>query len=79
MEKEFTIDHFIREGEKRTTIYDIINCFESEKNAKHRSEVSRLAKTVNKQAKKNLSDWSITKIACPKENSLVALIAHNHM
>ena len=37
MGKKFTIDHFISEGEKRTTIYDIINRFESEKNAKHQS------------------------------------------
>ena len=35
--KKFTIDHFISEGEKRTTIYDIINRFESGKNAKHQS------------------------------------------
>ena len=32
--KKFTIDHFISEGEKRTTIYDIINRVESGKNAK---------------------------------------------
>ena len=30
-------DHFISEGEKRTTIYDIINRFESGKNQKHQS------------------------------------------
>ena len=32
--KKFTIDHFISEREKRTTIYDIINLFESGKNTK---------------------------------------------
>ena len=37
MGKRFTIDHFFSEGEKRTTIYDIINCFESGKNSKHQS------------------------------------------
>ena len=77
--KKFTIDHVISEREKRTTIYDIINRFESGKNAKHQSGGGRPAKIFNKQAKKNLSDWSITKMACPKENSLVALNAHNHM
>ena len=35
--KKFTIDHFISEGEKRTTIYDIINRFEFGKNEKHQS------------------------------------------
>ena len=34
MGKKFSIDHFISEGEKRITIYDIINRFESGKNAK---------------------------------------------
>ena len=77
--KKFTIDHFISEGEKRTTIYDITNRFESGKNAKHQSGVGRSAKIFNKQAKKSLSAWSITKMVCPKENSLVALNAHNHM
>ena len=66
--KIFTIDHFISEGEKRTTIYDIINRFESGKNAKHQSGGGRSAKIFSKQAKKSLSDWSITKMACPKEN-----------
>ena len=37
--KKFTIDHFISEGVKRTTIYDIINRFDSGKNAK-REETS---------------------------------------
>jgi len=77
--KKFTIDHFISEGEKRTTIYDIINRFEAENNAKHQSGGGRPAKIFIKQAKKSLSDWSITKMACPKENSLVALNAHIHM
>ena len=40
--KKFTIDHFTSEGEKRTTIYDIINRFESGKNAKHQSRGGRL-------------------------------------
>ena len=39
--EKFTIDHFISEGEKLTTIYDIINRFESRKNAKHLSGVGR--------------------------------------
>ena len=43
--KKFTIDHFISEGEKRTTIYDIINRFESGKNAK-REETSCLDRYV---------------------------------
>ena len=77
--EKFTIDHFISEGEKRTTIYEIINRFESGKNAKHQSRGGPSAKIFNKQAKKNLSDWSITKMACSKNNSLVAFIANNHM
>ena len=52
--KKFTIDHFISEGEKQTTIYDIINRFESGKNAKHHSGGGRLAKIFNKQTKKKL-------------------------
>ena len=39
---------------KRTTIYDIINRFESGKNAKHQSGGGRPAKIFNKQAKKKL-------------------------
>ena len=54
MGKKFTIDHFISEGEKRTTIYDIINRFESGKNAKHQSGGGRPAKIFNKQANKKL-------------------------
>ena len=50
--KKFTIDHFNSEGEKRTTIYDIINRFESGKNAKHQSGGDRPAKNFNKQANK---------------------------
>ena len=42
--EKFTIDHFISEGEKRTTIYEIINRFESGKNAKHQSGGGRPAK-----------------------------------
>jgi len=52
--KKFSIDHFISEGEKRTTIYDIINRFESGKNAKHQSGGGRPAKIFNKQTKKKL-------------------------
>ena len=52
--KKYTIDHFISEGEKRTTNYDIINRFESGKNAKHQSGGGRPAKIFNKQAKKKL-------------------------
>ena len=72
--KKFTIDHFISEGEKRTTIYDIINRFESGKNAKLQSEGGRLADIFNKQTKKKLK-----RLVNNKENSLVALNAHNHM
>ena len=79
MGKKFSIDHFISDGEKRTTIYDIINRFESVKNAKPQSGGGRLSKILHKQAKNNLNDWLITKMACPKENSLVAFNAHNHM
>ena len=50
--EKFTIDHFISEGEKRTTIYDIINRFESGENAKHQSRGGRPAKMFNKYAKK---------------------------
>ena len=50
--KKFTIDHFISEGEKLTTIYDIINRFQSGKNAKHQSGDGRPTKIFNKQAKK---------------------------
>ena len=35
--KNFTIDYFISEGEKRTTFYDIINRFECG-NAKHQAK-----------------------------------------
>ena len=52
--KRFTIDHFISEGEKRTTIYDIINRFESGKNEKHQSGGGWTAKNFNKQTKKKL-------------------------
>ena len=52
MGKKFTIDHFISEGEKRTTIYDTINRFESGKKAKHQFGGGRPAKIFNKQAKK---------------------------
>ena len=52
--KKFTFDHFISEGEKRTTIYDIINRFESGKNAKHQSGGGRPEKNFNKQAKLKL-------------------------
>ena len=48
LRKKFTIEHFIGEGEKRTTIYDIINRFESRKNAKHQSGGCRLAEIFNK-------------------------------
>ena len=35
--EKFPFDHFISEGEKRSTIYDIINRFEFGKNEKHQS------------------------------------------
>ena len=54
--KKFTIDHCISEGEKRTTMYDIINRFESGKNAKRQSGGGRPAKMFTKQAKKDLRD-----------------------
>ena len=56
LRKKFTIEHFISEGEKRTTIYDIINRLESGKNAKHQSGGGWLAEVFNKQAKKSLRD-----------------------
>ena len=52
--KKFTIGHYISEGEKRTTIYGIINRFESGKNAKHQSGGGRPAKIFNKQTKTKL-------------------------
>ena len=42
--KKFSIDHFISEGEKRITIYDIINRFESGKNPKLQSGDGRPTK-----------------------------------
>ena len=78
MGKNFTIDHFISEAEIRTTIYDIINRFKFGENAKHHSRDGRPAKMFNEHAKESLSDWSIAKMACPKEKSLVALNAQNH-
>ena len=45
LRKKFTIEHLISEGEKRTTIYDMINRFESGKNAK-REETSCLDRYV---------------------------------
>ena len=63
--KKFTINHFISEGEKRTTIYDIINRLEPGKNAKHQSSGGWPAKFSTKRSKK-LGEWSITKMACPK-------------
>ena len=74
--KKFTIDHFISEGEKRTTIYNIINLFGCEKNAKHQSGKQKFS---TNRPKKSLSDWSITKMTCPKENSLVGLNTRNYM
>ena len=59
------------------TIYDIINRFESRKNAKHQSGGGRQAKIFNKQAKKILSDWSIKKIACHKEKLFTHKSNHN--
>ena len=50
--KKFTIDHFISGGEKRTTIYDIINRFESGKYPKHQFGGCRTAKIFNKLVKK---------------------------
>ena len=43
------------------------------------SEVVGQQKFSTNRPKKSLSDWSITKMACPKENSLVAFNAHNHI
>ena len=54
--KKFTIDRFISEREKRTTIYDIINRLESGKNAKHQYGGGQPAKIFNKQAKKSLCE-----------------------
>ena len=74
--KRFTIDHSISEGEKRTTIYDIINRFESGKNAKLQSEGGRLADIFNKQTKKKLKRlvrpiedfWSLLKARVYENN-----------
>ena len=57
--KKFSIDHFISEGEKRTTIYDIINRFESGKNAKHQSGGGRQEEIFNKQVLKK-TRWSLS-------------------
>ena len=77
--KKFTIDHVISEREKRTTIYDIINRFESGKNAKYQFGGGRPAKIFNKQTKKKLKRLVNNKDGVFHENSLVAFIAHNHM
>ena len=53
LRKKFTIDHFISEREKRTTICEKL-IVESGKNAKHQSGVGRPAKIFNKQAQKKL-------------------------
>ena len=45
---------FISEGEKRTTIYDIITLFEFGENAKHQSGGGRTAKIFKKKVKKTL-------------------------
>ena len=71
--------HFISEGEKRTTIYDIINRFESGKNAKHQSGGGRSAEILNKQTKKKFKRLINNKDDVSHENSLVAFIANNHM
>ena len=48
MGKKITIDHFISEVEKRTTIYDIINRFDSGKSAKHHSGGGVLRKKLKR-------------------------------
>ena len=77
--KKFTIDHFISEGESKSTIYNIINRSESGKPSKQNKEVVALPKFSIKRLRRNLSDWSITKMVYHKENSLVALNAHNNV
>ena len=53
---------FISEGEKRTTIYDIINRFESGENAKHQSGGGRPAKfSTNKKCLKEVDQVTILK------------------
>ena len=61
MGKKFTIDRFISEEEKQTTIYDITDRFESGKNAKYRPGCGRPAKNFQQTDQKKLesSDWSI--------------------
>jgi len=66
--KKFTIDHFISEGESKSTIYNIINRSESGKPSKHQQGGGHPAKNFNQKAK---SDWSITKMVYHKENSPV--------
>ena len=52
--KKFTIDHFISEGELKSTIYNIINRFESRKPSKHQQGGGRPSKIFNQKAKKKL-------------------------
>ena len=52
--KKLTIDHFISEGESKSTIYNIINRSESGKPSKHQQGGGRPAKIFNQKAKKKL-------------------------
>ena len=52
--KKFTIDHFIREGESKSTMYNIINRSESGKPSKHQQGGGRPSKFFNQKAKKKL-------------------------
>ena len=73
--KKFVIDHFISEGESKSTIYDITNRYEYGKPSNHQQGGDRPDKFLIKRLRKNLSDRSTTKMVNSKENSLVAFNA----
>ena len=52
--KKFTIDHFISEGESKSTIYNKINRSESGKPSSTNKEVVALPKILKQKAKKKL-------------------------
>ena len=55
-EKSFIANHFIMEGQPRSTIYDIIKRKESSKPAERKVGSGRPAKIMNKKAVKRLKD-----------------------
>ena len=52
--KKFTIEHFISEGESKSTIYDIINRYESGKPSNHQQGGDRTPNIFNQKVTKEL-------------------------